>query len=206
MGAKTDLLPVHLLPVHLLPVHLLLASRARLARFGVPARCQGPVNRDAAHRKSVFQKAGHNSFGLRLIRLLAGCAVLIAPGACATAERLLPAGFIKQEDIARDIPVNPTIAATIEQQNEGRRAQFPILAEQPGRGPTGLSAGEQSAWENALVRAREELNAEIAADRARAEADQAEALDDKAAATNAAARRDREAVARDRADAIVPPR
>lgn len=113
-----------------------------------------------------------------------GLLAIVVSG-CATAERLLPAGLIKQEDLEQGVAPNPVIAEAVANRRVEQTARYPDLSEQPMERPTGLSAGEKDAWEATLRGEAEALETAVAKDWSEARAARSESLDDAVAALEA---------------------
>ena len=132
---------------------------------------------------------------------------------CANSElaRFAPPGIIKYEDLAGDKPMNPTVAARIEERKaEPDTGNFPILSETPGaeQRPVKRTQAEIEGEKAGLTTARDELSDEISEDRSQASADKADdlalerdTLKERVDADNAAAARER----REKLKAPPPP-
>lgn len=103
------------------------------------------------------------------IQNLLFCSALVVLSGCSTLERIAPPGFVKYEDIAKDIPPNPAIQETIEARKENDDRSFPVLSETPSARAAIPSAQEIAADRERLLGQRDALNAETATDRAKAE-------------------------------------
>jgi predicted lipoprotein len=125
-------------------------------------------------------------------------AVLVATGCAGGLKRLAPPGIVKYEDLEKDTPVNPVIAARVEEYKDKEAGGFPKLAEQPQEPPVGIAPPERIAMEEGLIALRTELTASIEADRVAAAAERessiatlAEQLDAAIAVDDAQARAER---------------
>lgn len=111
--------------------------------------------------------------------IFAGAVILAAAG-CTELElaRFAPPGLIKYEDLAGDQPVNPAIAARIENRKTDADAdtEYPVLARTPGEDdrPALRPAAERTAQIEELVLMREQLQRAADLDRAAAEAGKSE--------------------------------
>ena len=138
---------------------------------------------------------------------LLAIAALAAAGCSGGLKRFAPPGIVKYEELAKDQPVNPAIAARIEDYQDERAGGFPNLSEQPQKTPEGIAAPERGAMEAALIAERDALNDAINADKelAAAERDASieaarDALEEAIAKDDALARRERGLPLRDLED------
>ncbi len=121
----------------------------------------------------MTQQGVTTGVGIRTIRAWRlVCTGLIVFGAtgCETAKRLVPPGFVKYEDIAKDIPPNPVITQRIRELGiDGKSAgadpkpKYPKLSEQPAAAPAGLDASQREAEIARLLQVRDQANAAIIA-------------------------------------------
>lgn len=108
---------------------------------------------------------------MRLKAFLVLASVLAATGCAGGLKRLAPPGIVKYEDLEKDTPVNPVIAARVEEYKDKEAGGFPKLAEQPQKAPAGIAPPERVAMEEGLIALRTELTASIETDRAAAAAE-----------------------------------
>ena len=132
---------------------------------------------------------------------------------CANSElaRFAPPGIIKYEDLAGDKPMNPTVAARVEERKaEPDAGDFPILSETPGadQRPVKRTSADIDGEKAGLTAARDELSDEISDDRLAASDDvpadlalERDKLKEQVDADNAAAARER----REKLKAPPPP-
>jgi hypothetical protein len=134
-------------------------------------------------------------------------AALAAAGCSGGLKRFAPPGIVKYEELAKDQPINPAIAARIEDYQDERAGGFPNLSEQPQKTPEGIAAPERGAMETALIAERDALNDAINADKELAAAERGasieaarDALEEALAKDDALARRERGLPLRDLED------
>jgi len=128
----------------------------------------------------VTQQGVKNSSGIRTIpflRVVCTGLVIFAATGCETAKRLVPPGFVKYEDIAKDIPPNPVITQRIRELGiDGKSAgadpkpKYPRLSEQPAEAPRGLDTQQREAEIARLLQMRNDANEAIMAARSAAAA------------------------------------
>ena len=107
-------------------------------------------------------------------KIVSTAVALIAIGGCANAKRFLPPGFVKYEDLAKDQPVSTEIQEAVETYATAEDARYPRLREQPSATPNKPSQKNLAAETERLLRAREELSAQIDNDRKLADAEREE--------------------------------
>ena len=125
-------------------------------------------------------------------------AALAASGCAGALKRFAPPGIVKYEDLAKDQPVNPAIAARVKERSAAGGGGFPPLAKQPTEVPAGIAKPERDGMEETLLAERDALNKAVAEDRSVAAAERddtpeaaRDALGDAIDKDNATARRDR---------------
>lgn len=132
----------------------------------------------------------------------------LALSGCSSFElsRLAPPGIVKYEEIASEKPPNPAIEEAIAARKKTSDPRFPVLSRTPAAGPPPPrpKPAEVSAETDALVGARESLEADLAEDRAAAETDRAEldALNSKRDSLAKDVDRDAAAARRERAEPL----
>ncbi len=96
---------------------------------------------------------------------------LLLIGGCETAKRFAPPGFVKYEDIAQGIPVDPAIQKRIDENIVDEDAKYPVLSETPREIPEAESKRVRDLTTRNLLAVREVVNQDIAAARTQAEAE-----------------------------------
>ena len=97
-------------------------------------------------------------------------------GGCTTMKRLAPPGFVKYEDRAKGVPVNPLIVTRVKEAQGRAPASYPNLSAQPQKQPDPPNDTAQASMRAELVAAAAALNAGAASDRAAVEGDRASAF------------------------------
>jgi len=99
--------------------------------------------------------------------------ILLLVGGCADLRlgRFAPPGLVKYEDIAGDQPPNPEIVSRIEARKAAGESRTPNLSEQPQKAPAKTPKQVRVELASTLRAERDEVNAEVAADRAAADAE-----------------------------------
>jgi len=86
------------------------------------------------------------------------CGALGSLQACETAKRFAPPGFIKYEDLEKDIPANPQITERIENRAKAQKAKYPNLSDSPNAIPEGIPELDRSDYIAFLTRQRDQNN------------------------------------------------
>lgn len=146
--------------------------------------------------------------GLRfghVVRFSAALSCGLSLMACAGAERFLPPGFVKYEDLEQGRPVNPDIEAVIETNDADGPLRYPRLADQPSRRPTVAPVVERTEYEQELKTRSAALRAAANADKAAAVAEREESFESQITTLEEAIARDNAAAARERRGSLAPP-
>lgn len=133
--------------------------------------------------------AKHLRGGLILIFAisLAGCSV-------GGLKRLAPPGILKYQDLAKDQPIDPAIAARIEEISKRDGNGFPVLAEKSFKTPEGLTAKERRDFETDLLITRETAASAIETERTLAGDERTISIEDEKNAAQQAIAQDREVI------------
>jgi len=125
-----------------------------------------------AIRDSIY-RVNTKSKSVRSLIVKAGCFVILVSslGACETAKRFAPPGFIKYEDLAKDIPVDPAIQARIDSVAVNKEADYPDLSQTPSEIPKGETKRVRELTVKNLIAVREVIDTDIARARSLAEAE-----------------------------------
>ncbi len=143
---------------------------------------------------------------------IAGLVAFFALAACANTDlaRFAPPGIVKYEDLAGDQPINPAVAARVEERKaETGTGRFPKLAETPGKKdrPRPNPADQVSGEMDALDGARDAADAAMSEARAEILEEESEILSlrERRAETEMIMDADAEAAARERREKLPPP-
>lgn len=136
--------------------------------------------------------------GAKFIQGIGLVSLIFLVSGCAGAQRFLPPGFVKQEDLAGDQPIDPSIQAAIDEQSRAPDQDFPKMADQPSEIPDGIQAGMRENLYSGLQAKREGLREDIDLDRLTAAQERAVALQAEAEALALAVAQDREAALAER--------
>ncbi len=154
---------------------------------------------------SQFPHAFHLPRFVAAQRLFVVLAISTAIVGCAGAERFLPPGIVKYEDLEKGQPVKPEMAEIIAAEDAKEPQKFPRLSEQPNQRPRVIPLAKRENREARLKERGAQLKEAVAADKTAADGERGLTLEEELAILEQEIAEDAKAAAKERRETLTAP-